>query len=96
MNHESWAKKYEKIKGVFNDITELCACLKRDKEKFEQDQICRKLIDLLSKQSLSSNEFDEFFNIKNPKYNISINRKIILNSLHQQIFHLVKKKVVHR
>jgi hypothetical protein len=67
-NHESWAKEYEKIKGVFNDITELCECLKRDKQKLEQDQICRKLIDSLSKQFSSPNEFDEYFNIKNPKY----------------------------
>jgi len=67
-SHESWAKEYEKIKGVFNDITELCECLKRDKQKLEQDQICRKVIDSLSKQFSSPNEFDEYFNIKNPKY----------------------------
>jgi len=68
-NHKSWAKKYEKIKGVFNDIKELCECIQRDKQKLEQeDQICRKLIDSFSKKFSSPNEFNECFNIKNPKY----------------------------
>jgi hypothetical protein len=66
--HEIWTKKYEKIKGVFDNITELCVHLKRDKDKLEQVEWFRKLIDSLPKTLSSSNKFNEFINFTNPKY----------------------------
>jgi hypothetical protein len=59
INHESWAEKYKKIKGVFDNITELCEYLQRDKKEFE---ICRKFIDSLPHQ------FNELMNFKNSKH----------------------------
>jgi hypothetical protein len=65
-NHEIWAKEYKKIKGVFDKITELCECLKRDKQQLEMD---RTLVDFFSKKISSSHGFDELINLKNSKHN---------------------------
>lgn len=74
--HEVWAKKYVKIKGVFDDIIELCECLKCDKQKLECDQMCQTIVDIFPKKFLSS-QSDEFSNFKHneldqPKDDIKI------------------------
>ncbi|CAF3868752.1 unnamed protein product [Rotaria sordida] len=66
-NHEYWAKNYEKIKGVFDNIKDLCVNL--NKQKFEFNQIIiDNLINFLSKKSSLPYQFDEIINFKNNIY----------------------------
>ena len=62
INHECWAKKHKKIKGVFDDITDLCECLNHDKQEVQTTRMCQTLVDALTKQSLSLHESNDHVN----------------------------------
>jgi hypothetical protein len=66
IKHKAWAMKYDKVKGVFNDIKELCASLEINKQKHKENRMRQDVIDILSKKP---SLLDELFNMKNFKYN---------------------------
>ena len=66
--HEHWAKKYEKIKGVFDDITELRRDLEREKQKLETDQLSQKIAAIFSEKFPWPSKFQQASNINNPKH----------------------------
>jgi hypothetical protein len=59
INHQCWAQKYEKIKGVFDDITCVCEYLARDKQKLEQNRLLVRLLGSSSKKSSTPYLFNE-------------------------------------
>ncbi|CAF4541258.1 unnamed protein product [Rotaria sp. Silwood2] len=68
ISHEYWAKNYEKVKGVFNNIKDLCVNLKYNKIKFELNSITIKnLINFSSKKSSLPYEFYEVITFNNSK-----------------------------
>ncbi|CAF1178239.1 unnamed protein product [Rotaria sp. Silwood1] len=70
IDHEYWAKNYEKVKGVFNDIKDLCVNLIYNKQKCESNQsTIEHLIDLSSKKSSLPYECNEIINLKNSECN---------------------------
>jgi hypothetical protein len=66
--HESWARRHNKIKGVFTDIHELCVSLKSDKQKCKQDQTSQNTKDLLSKDPSFFCHFEKSINFNDSKY----------------------------
>lgn len=59
--HEVWTRKYSKIKGVFNKITELCRVLETDKQQLEQERLSQIIVEPEQRYQSS--------NIQNSKYN---------------------------
>lgn len=54
IEHEILTKRYSKVNGVFNDITELCKYLKNVKENFELNQICQTIVDVFEVTTLEN------------------------------------------
>lgn len=63
--HEPWAKKYTKIKGVFERIPDLFQVLVEDKQKFEKDLLSQQIVDSVVKLFPQLPKFDQPFDIKN-------------------------------
>ncbi|CAF5151190.1 unnamed protein product, partial [Rotaria sp. Silwood1] len=64
--HEDWVKNYKKIKGVFDDIKDLCINLEYNTRKFELNTVeIENLIKLLPKKSSSPYKFDEIICFSN-------------------------------
>ncbi|CAF1111590.1 unnamed protein product [Adineta steineri] len=60
--HEYWATKHEKVRGVYDVITDLCDNLNRDKQNLEIDE---KTINILTTQSSSLAKFENLIHDSN-------------------------------
>jgi len=56
--HESWTKKWMKIKGIYTDLTPICQALKSDVYECDQNSIS---ISLLKESNRNLNELDQSF-----------------------------------
>jgi hypothetical protein len=68
IKHELWAKKYKKIKGVFDNITELRKDLEDAKKNLKIEQMFQTLVDLSPKIFPWTSKFQETSNLNNSKY----------------------------
>ena len=67
--HEVWARKYWKVKGVFDQITQLRQVLEADKQQLDEEQVTTVIIDSPEKYSSSPANVEPNPNIKDLKYN---------------------------
>ncbi len=74
--HDYWAKKYKKIKGVFDTIEELRTNLEGERDAFKIEQLINQLPKILP----SILKFQESPNINNPKYADHYQSKIDLKN----------------
>ena len=65
--HEVWARKYRKIKGVYDKISELRTELEHEKEILEKERLTQMILDFVPKILLSSSKFSEAANFQNSK-----------------------------
>lgn len=66
--HEVWARRFPKIKGVFDQITQLCRVLKADKQQLQDERVPKMIIDDLQDHSSSFSNFEQHSTIKDLKY----------------------------
>ncbi|CAF2896034.1 unnamed protein product [Rotaria sp. Silwood2] len=70
IEHEYWAKNYEKVKGVFNNIKDLGVDLTNNRQKYEYSPSkIKHSIDLSSKKLSLPCESNDIINLNNSTYN---------------------------
>ena len=67
--HEVWARNYAKIKGVFDQVTQLRQVLEMDKQQLEDERLSQIIVDSVQKCVPWPTNFDQLSNIKNSKSN---------------------------
>ena len=72
--HGNWAKQFPKVKGVFDQITELCRTLRSDKEQLEREQMGKRMIDPFVGASPCSSNAKQWLDNENPKSNVGYER----------------------